>query len=178
MHRAASPFSTDGLGWRSDWQAEPVLAEGLFRIRASDAPLAAMLDRLWRQVDDEEEAFGESAMVHADYAPQNIRYLPSGAITIFDFANCCRHWLLYDLAVSMHVLRHAADREMLRSWVIEGYRSAGALPGDLGLLDLLLQLRSVYVYCDRLFRFGRTPSADQSANLEQIRQPLLAGRAW
>lgn len=178
MHRAARSFSTDGLDWRSDWTAEPVLVEGLSRIRAADAPLAAKLDRLWRALDDENEAFGESAMVHADYAPQNVRYLPSGAIAVFDFANCCRHWLLYDLAVAIHVLRHAPDREMLRSWVIEGYRSAMPLPGDLCLLDLLLQLRSVYVYCDRLFRFGSKPSADQSANLEQMRELLLSGRAW
>ena len=40
------------------------------------------------------------------------------------------------------------------------------------------EVTSVYVYCDRLFRFGGAPSADQSANLKQIRELLLAGRAW
>jgi Ser/Thr protein kinase RdoA (MazF antagonist) len=117
-------------------------------------------------------------MIHADLGPQNFRYHPEIGITAFDFDNCCRHWFLYDIAVSLSVLRLRPEREQLVQWIFEGYRDVRPFPGDPGTLRLLLRLRLLYVYCDRLYSFGLAPGPDQTNILRAFRDRLILNDVW
>jgi Ser/Thr protein kinase RdoA (MazF antagonist) len=99
-------------------------------------------------------------------------------ITSFDFDNCCRHWFLYDLAASQSALRLRPDREKLVQWIIEGYQELRPLPGDRRLFGLLLRLRFLYIYCDRLYSFGSTPRPEQMDILRSFRDRLISGDVW
>jgi Ser/Thr protein kinase RdoA (MazF antagonist) len=115
---------------------------------------------------------------HADFSPQNFRYDPELGVMAFDFDNCRRHWFLYDIAVSVSVLRLQPEREQLIPWMLEGYSVVRLVPGDLGSLRLLLRLRLLYVYCDRLQRFGVAPKPDQTDILRALRDRLIGGDVW
>jgi Ser/Thr protein kinase RdoA (MazF antagonist) len=178
QHQAARTFCRPLSGWRQDWRREPVLVEGLAYIRANDEQLAYCVDAILAELDLQGDAFGEVGMIHADLGPQNFRYDPEIGITAFDFDNCCRHWLLCDMAVALSVLRLRPEREQLVQWIFEGYRDLRPLPGDPGLLRLLLRLRLLYVYCDRLYSFGGTPGPDQTNILRVFRDRLILGDVW
>jgi Ser/Thr protein kinase RdoA (MazF antagonist) len=178
QHQAAGTFCNLLSGWRQDWRRDPVLVEGLIYIRTNDEQLAHCADAILAELDLQGGALGEVGMIHADLAPQNFRYDPEIGITAFDFDNCCRHWLLYDMAVALSVLRVRPEREQLVQWIFEGYRDLRPFPGDPGLLRLLLRLRLLYVYCDRLYSFGVTPGPEQTNILRGFRDRLILGEVW
>jgi Ser/Thr protein kinase RdoA (MazF antagonist) len=178
QHQAAHAFCNPLSGWRQDWRREPVLVEGLKHIRANDEQLTYCADDILAELDLQSDTFGEVGMIHADLGPQNFRYDPELGITVFDFDNCCRHWFQYDIAVSLSVLRLRPDREQLVQWIFEGYRHLRPLPGDLSSLRLLLRLRLLYVYCDRLHSFGVSPRPDQTNILHDFRNRLILGDVW
>lgn len=178
QHEAACGFCNPSSGWRQDWRREPVLVEGLKYIRANDKQLAYCVDSTLAELELRGDAFGEVGTIHGDLGPQNFRYDPEIGITAFDFDNCCRHWFLYDIAVSLSVLRLRPEREQLMQWIFEGYRGLRLLPGDPGSLRPLLRLRLLYVYCDRLCSFGAAPGPDQTNILGAFRDRLIVGDVW
>jgi len=175
---AARSFCNPLSGWRRDWRREPVLVEGLQCIRADDKELAYCADAILVGLESQSGACGEVGMIHADLGPQNFRYDPEIGITSFDFDNCCRHWFLYDIAVSLSVLRLRPEREQLVQWMFEGYRDLRPFPRDPGSLRPLLRLRLLYVYCDRLYSFGGAPGPDQTNLLGALRDRLLLDDVW
>jgi Ser/Thr protein kinase RdoA (MazF antagonist) len=177
-HQAARSFCNPLAGWRRDWRREPVLVQGLEYIRADDKDLAHCVDAIVAGLELQGDACGEVGMIHADLGPQNFRYDPEIGITAFDFDNCCRHWFLYDIAVSLSVLRLRPEREQLVQWMFDGYRDLCPLPGDAGSLRPLLRLRLLYVYCDRLYGFGVAPGPDQTHLLNALRDRLLLDDVW
>jgi Ser/Thr protein kinase RdoA (MazF antagonist) len=178
QHQAARTFCNPSSGWRRDWRQEPVLVDGLKYIRANDEQLACCVDAIFAGLDLQGDPFGEVGMIHADLGPQNFRYDPELGMTAFDFDNCCRHWFQYDIAVSLSALRLRPEREQLVQWIFEGYRDVRPFPGDPGSLRLLLRLRLLYVYCDRLYSFGVAPGPDQPNNLRVFRDRLILGDVW
>jgi len=178
QHEASRTFRNPSEGWRRDWRLEPVMRDGLARIEAQDAELARMGASVLSELERCSPALGEVGTIHADFAPQNFRYEPGKGITAFDFANCCHHWFLYDLAVSRSVLRLRPERDKLVLWITNGYQEVRPSPGDNALLGLLLKLRVLYVYCDRLRQFGDVPNANQVGKLAEIRRRLLHGPFW
>jgi len=178
QHDASCTFRFPSGGWRQNWRQEPVLVEGLTRIQAADIELSRVADKLLTELQTHAGVLGEVGAIHADIAPQNFRYEPQSGITAFDFDNCCRHWFLYDLAVSMSVLRLRSQREQLVRWIIEGYQELRLLPGEPVLFGLLLRLRLLDVYCDRLYSFGTAPGSEQMNTLRDLRERLIRGKAW
>jgi Ser/Thr protein kinase RdoA (MazF antagonist) len=175
QHQAGRTFCNPSSGWRRDWRREPVLVEGLKYIQANDGQLAHCVDTTFAELALQNDAIGEVGTIHADLAPQNFRYDPELGITSFDFDNCCRHWFLYDIAVSLSVLRLRPEREQLVQWIFESYRDLRPFPGDPGSLRLLLRLRLLYIYCDRLYNFGGAPRPDQTNILRVLRDRLILG---
>jgi len=178
QHEASLTFRNPYGGWRQDWRLEPVMRDGLAMIEAQDAELARAAAGVLSALERSRPALGEVGMIHADFAPQNFRYDLGMSVTAFDFANCCCHWFLYDLAVSRSVLRLQPEREKLALWMANGYQEVRPLPGDDALMSLLLKLRTLYVYCYRSRQFGEAPSADQTGRLDELRKRFLQGPFW
>jgi hypothetical protein len=52
------------------------------------------------------------------------------------------------------------------------------LPGDPLSIRLLLRLRLLYVYCDRLYSFGVAPEPEQANRLNAFRDRLILDDVW
>lgn len=178
QHEAACTFRNPSVGWRQDWRREPIMVEGLAQIRATDTELAKTTDNILAELETHATDLGKVGTIHADLGAQNFRYDPRFGATTFDFDNCCRHWLLYDLAVSKSTLRTTPNREQLAEWIIKGYQELRSLPGDPTLINLLLRARLLYVYCDRLYSFGASPDPEKPKTLRGFRDRLINGPVW
>ena len=100
-----------------------------------------------------EATFG---LIHGDHAPNNLVFDPdTKQITAIDFGNCCYHWYMADLGIALSVARRKENREEIKAALLEGYTESEALPqGHEKLIDLFIRLRAMYVYLDRLNRYG------------------------
>jgi len=123
---------------------------------------------------------GEFGVIHADHAPQNFNFDPmSDKIVAFDFGNCCYHWFVSDVAISLSTVIREENRETIKNELLEGYSEIHSLPRDYDdLIDLFIRLRTVYVYLDRLHAWGANMTPDQTSRVEQIRGRIHARKGW
>lgn len=176
IHRAARTY--DGPP-RWDWRDEYLIAEARTIIPADDTEVHDELERVLDAVAALPRSRATYGMIHADYAPGNFHYVPGEGIHAFDFGNCCDHWFLSDLAISLSVLRRAPDRDRLRAWLLAGYRDVLPLDRDqLVHLDTLIQLRILYVLLSRLEWFGPEPDPAQRETLAMLRRAVLERFHW
>jgi amicoumacin kinase len=119
-------------------------------------------------------------LVHADHAPQNFRYdTEQSRLTAFDFGNCCYHWFIADLAISLSTVRRKANREQIRGSILEGYASIRSLPNNFdNLIDLFIRLRVVYVYLSRLHLWSKNRTSEQARDLENLKGQVHEKTGW
>jgi Ser/Thr protein kinase RdoA (MazF antagonist) len=176
IHAAAQDYEGPA---RWDWWQEGFLTEAEQLIPGWDVESRAELREVLRGLHDLPRNRRNYGMIHADFGPQNFNYEPYRGLTAFDFGNCCHHWYVVDLAISLSVLRREKNRDELRGWLLEGYREECEIDPEIWKhLDLFLRLRIVYVYLSRLKMFGGSPSAEQAKTLELLRSRVLERVEW
>jgi len=118
---------------RRDWQQEPWM--DMMRHLPYEEPIARkkaieMLNWL-ETLPKDRKNYG---LVHCDLHAHNIFVTKDGAITAFDFDDCCYHWFAYDIAIILYsvILRH--NRQDKKSdtlddhvawfldWFLKGYQ--------------------------------------------------------
>lgn len=119
-------------------------------------------------------------LIHADHAPQNFRYDQSTQIiTAFDFGNCCYHWFISDLAISLSTVRRKKNREQIRENILAGYSQVFVLPPNYSeLIELFIRLRVVYVYLSRLHLWSVDTTVEQKQNIELLRNMVHTKSGW
>jgi len=164
---------------RWDWNEEGLIADAEQLIPEEDsvsrAEFRLVVERL-EELPKTEETYG---MIHADFGLRNFHYDPHGGIVSFDFGNCCDHWFVSDIAISLSTLRQFPERDRYRRWIVEGYREI--LPIDHLVrehLSWFLRLRIVYVYLSRLKKFGPRPSREEEAILVDLRARVAERFEW
>ncbi len=179
IHRQAQAYEPGGPARRWDWRDEMFFARAESLIPADDTPSLRELDTLlnfFATLDRRADNFG---MIHADFAPQNFNFHPDLGITAFDFGNCCYHWFAADLAISLSTLRRRPERDQLRAWLLEGYRSTLIPDEDVWrYCDQFLRLRVLYVYLSRLWYFGADPTAAEREILLTLRRAVHEAKGW
>lgn len=180
IHRGATSFEA-GEQRRWHWQDEILFADARRLIPASDTDSLRELDTLlehFSQFPMQREIYG---LIHADLGARNFHYAHPGSITAFDFANCCYHWFVSDIAIALSTLRHypRAEREQYRIWMLAGYEEVFLVdPLLLSQLNWFIRLRILYVYLDRLLLFEVLPHESQQETLQLLKQRVHEGFVW
>ncbi len=180
MHRAAETYHPAGPERRWKWEEEGWIANALVLIPEEDVDSRREFVDVMRAVRTFVEMPHTFGLIHADFAPGNFRFSPEeGKITAFDFGNCCYHFYLSDIAISLSTLRREENREQLKEWLLAGYRSVRQLSGEFEEgLEWLIRLRIVYVYLSRLFKFGKSPTEQERQTLAQLRFRVHEKKGW
>jgi len=181
MHRAVVGFAPPPPGWRWPWHEEPLLAGAEALLPRDDQAVRAELRRILAQLAALPRGAETFGLTHADLGPQNFRYQPGHGVTAFDFDNACFHWFVSDVAIALSTLRRRPReaRDAYRTWMLDAYRREHPLPELLeAALDTFLQLRIVYVYLDRLQRFGDSEAPEHRELLRALRERVLERFCW
>jgi len=113
IHKEAAALGLSGVNpKRWQWNEENIIARAEQLIPSDDV----------KSLDEFREVMGRCrllpkdqlnfGLIHADHAPQNFRYDPEqNRITTFDFGNCCYHWFVSDLAISLSTVRRRPNRQ-------------------------------------------------------------------
>lgn len=176
IHRAARGY-TGPARW--PWWQEGLIAEAERWIPAGDTCSRAELRRVREVLEALPRTADNYGMTHADFAPQNFHYDRARGITSFDYGNCCDHWFVSDLAISLSTLRRRPERERYRAWILEGYEEV-LMPDPIVMehLSTFLQLRVLYVYLSRLCAFGGAPEPAQVEILRTLRSAVAERIEW
>jgi Ser/Thr protein kinase RdoA (MazF antagonist) len=100
-------------------------------------------------------------LIHGDFGPTNFRY-NNGALTVFDFDDCCYHWYAYDLAVTIYPHGWREEAKGLMAALFDGYSEEGG--NDVHLRNEMVQfcrLRQLYLFLNYAKRWGFTNLSDQ-----------------
>ena len=181
IHKASRSFQTAPGGPRRwNWDEEVLF-------RSADELIPKHDERSMREYEEVFNACkalprdpGKFGVIHADHAPQNFSFdLTSGKIVAFDFGNCCYHWFISDVAISLSTVARRENRETIKNGILEGYSGVHSLPRNYDdLIDLFIRLRAVYVYLDRLHAWGANATPDQAKEIERIRTRVHAATGW
>jgi Ser/Thr protein kinase RdoA (MazF antagonist) len=181
IHRASRGFRPASEARRWVWSEEMLIVNARGLIPADDAPSLRELETLlgwFARLPTSDDTFG---MTHADFGPRNFNYHPAGGVTAFDFGNCCYHWYVSDIAISLSTLRRypRAERDRCRNWLLAGYQEIFPIDRELlAGISWFIRLRILYVYLDRLTLFGPAPTAEQQATLRELRRNVHERFEW
>lgn len=188
IHAAASTYEGPR---RWEWDDEDLLrdAEDLLppQDRFAREELATAMEKI-RRLPQTRANYGIN---HADYAPQNFRYdppppgvfdseeSPVGRITAFDFGNCCQHFFVSDLSISLLQFRRDPERDRYRRWLLDAYREVFPIDEQVyHEMVWFMRLRILYVYLSRLCLFGKEPTEKQRAILSNLRLAVEERFRW
>ncbi len=181
IHRSSKNFKPmDGLPKRWVWENELFINRSKQLIPPNDKKSLEELDELMLKCQNLPRSSTEFGLIHADHAPQNFRYNPKrNLLTVFDFGNCCYHWFLSDLAISLSTIRRKQNRNQIRENILEGYSEIGSLPPKYDeLIDLFIRLRIVYVYLSRLFLWSSNRTSEQEGQLAIFQSLVHKRSGW
>jgi len=179
LHRASRSFSPQKIRrWR--WGDEHLIRNADKLIPPDDIKSKEFLREIIAQcaaLERTKETFG---LIHGDHAPNNFIFDPeTEEITAIDFGNCCYHWYLADLGIAFSVVRRKNNREEIKAQIMEGYCETERLPKDYeDLLNLFIRLRVIYVYLNRLHRFGPNPVEKEAELINTLRERVHADVGW
>lgn len=164
---------------RFEWSDEYLVARAKSILPAGDTETRAVLAECLRAVAELPRSHENYGHTHADFAPQNFRYDREHGLTSFDFGNCCRHWFVHDLAISLLNVWRQANRDEIRREILTGYRQVHEIDIDCWrALPWFLRLRLLYVYLSRLQKWGATPSPQEAAQLAEFRRLATSSFEW
>lgn len=168
IHKIAETFKPKTKCKRWQWNEEILIREAKKLIPKSDYKSLEELEFLMGKINSMPKSKENYGMIHADFAPQNFAFSENGLFA-FDFGNCCYHWFVSDLAISLSVLRRQKDKEKYKNWIFEGYEKVKSLPSsELQNLNLFFRLRVLYVYLSRLYKFGKSPTENERQILVEL----------
>ncbi|MBK8229696.1 MAG: phosphotransferase [Candidatus Eisenbacteria bacterium] len=181
--RALGAIHRASIGYRGaprwEWQDERLLGQAEALIPEDDLVSRAELALTMRELAPLPRTEQEYGMIHADFAPLNFRFSPPDRIMAFDFGNCCRHWFVQDIAISLLFFRRDAGREGFATAFLAGYQEARPIPAETWRgLGSLMRLRILYVYLSRLKKFGPSPAPTERAILSNLRLAVAERFAW
>ncbi|KAA3596072.1 MAG: hypothetical protein DWQ06_15970 [Calditrichaeota bacterium] len=169
IHKFAMTFEPKSNCDRWHWNEEVLIRDAKILIPKSDSKSFEELEFLIERIGLLPKIKENYGLVHADFAPQNFAYGKNGLFA-FDFGNCCYHWFVSDLAISLSVLRRQKEKEKYQEWIFEGYEKVKPLPNsELQNLDLFFRLRLLYVYLSRLYKFGMNPTKEEKKILVELK---------
>ncbi len=170
IHKVAETFKPETKCKRWHWNEEVLIRDAKELIPKNDVKSLEELSFLQEKIDSLPKTKENYGMIHADFAPQNFACSEENGLFAFDFGNCCYHWFISDLAISLSVLRLQKEKQKYREWIFEGYKKVKSLPqSEIENIDLFFRLRVLYVYLSRLYKFGEKPTNDEKKILVELK---------
>jgi amicoumacin kinase len=120
-----------------------------------------------------DKSFG---LIHGDFGATNLR-CRSDLLTVFDFDDCCYHWYLYDLAVTIYPHGWRRGAEGLLDALLEGYSEETEWDAHLkDELTYFYRLRQLYMFLNYAKKWGFSNlSAEQIKWFTQKRDNIAQG---
>ncbi|HYX72779.1 MAG TPA: phosphotransferase [Nitrososphaera sp.] len=120
IHALSQSYTPSENRRRFRWDEDVLFSQMEHYLPRSEKVVWAEYHRLMeylRSYPRSEESFG---LIHGDFGATNLR-CRSNLLTVFDFDDCCYHWYVYDLAITIYPHGWREGAEGLLDALLEGY---------------------------------------------------------
>lgn len=163
---------------RFAWHDDALLTKINEFLPASEKIVWREYEKLKEQLQDYPKSYQTFGLIHGDFGETNYRY-QSDRLNVFDFDDCCYHWFIYDVAVTIYPHGWRKEGLQLLDWLLEGY--AEKIPIELTLADITMfcQWRLIYMFLVYAKKWGFENLSEQQARwFEQTRENVARGYKW
>ena len=178
IHACSRNYIPSGNFRRLAWDEDNLLLN-------VDDSLPASEKIVWREYDALKEHFRvypksnrTYGLIHGDFGETNYRYR-DGQLNIFDFDDCCYHWFVYDLAITIYPYGWRKEGLQLLDWMLEGYSENKQLDVTLADIAMFCQWRLLYMFLVYARKWGFENLSEQQAEwFAQKRENIAHGYKW
>lgn len=163
---------------RFAWDEDNQLLEAPRFLPASEKIVWRAYDELKEGLQSYPKSVQTYGLIHGDFGATNYRCLYD-RLNIFDFDDCCYHWFVYDLAVTIYPHGWRKEGLQLLEWLLEGYAENMRLDVALTDITMFCQWRLIYMFLSYARKWGFDNLSEQQAKwFAQKRENIARGYTW
>lgn len=163
---------------RFSWDEDKPLLEAVMFLPKSEKIIWRKFEELKEQLQNYPKSSETFGLIHGDFGETNYRY-QNDKLNIFDFDDCCYHWFVYDLAVTIYPHGWRKEGRQLLDWLLEGYAENMRLNATIAEVTMFCEWRLIYMFLVYAGKWGfENLSEQQAAWLAQKRENIAHGYTW
>jgi Ser/Thr protein kinase RdoA (MazF antagonist) len=178
IHALSKAYLPSGGFRRHAWEEEKLLLDTNSFLPPSEKIVRREYDTLKERLRDYPKSGQTFGLIHGDFGETNYRH-QGARLNIFDFDDCCYHWFVYDLAVTIYPHGWRPEGLRLLGWLLEGYSENMHLEVRLAEITMFCQWRLIYMFLVYSRKWGFENLSEQQAEwLTQKRENIARGYTW
>ncbi len=163
---------------RFTWDEDKLLLEAGAFLPKSEKIIWRKFEELKEQLRNYPKSSETFGLIHGDFGETNYRY-QNDKLNIFDFDDCCYHWFLYDIAVTIYPHGWRKEGRQLLDWLLEGYAENMQLNATLAEVTMFCEWRLIYMFLVYAKKWGfENLSEQQAAWFTRKRENIARGYEW
>lgn len=178
IHVLSKAYVPSGRFRRFAWNEDKLLLEVDEYLPKSERVVWRAYSELRERLQDYPKSEQNYGLIHGDFGETNYRYRDD-QLNIFDFDDCCYHWFVYDLAITIYPHGWRKEGLQLLDWLLDGYHENMGLDVSLTDVTMFCQWRLVYIFLVYARKWGYKNLSEQQAEwFAQKRENLARGYKW
>ncbi len=178
IHALSKTYVPSGSVRRFAWDEDSLLLQVDKFLPKSETIVWREFHATKERLRDYQKSSQTYGLIHGDFGDTNYRH-QHDRLNIFDFDDCCYHWFVYDLAITIYPHGWREEGLQLLDWLLEGYSEK--MPLDVTLADIMMfcQWRLLYMFLVYVKKCGcEHPSEQQVEWFAQSRENIARGYGW
>ena len=178
IHALSKNYSPSGRFRRFAWDEDKLLLEADEFLPKSEKVVWHAYRELREWLQDHPKSGQTYGLIHGDFGETNYLHR-EGELNIFDFDDCCYHWFVNDLAITIYPHGWRKDGLQLLDWLLEGYSEQIELDVTLTDITRFCRWRLAYMFLVYARKWGLERLSDQQAGwFAHKRENLMRGYSW
>jgi Ser/Thr protein kinase RdoA (MazF antagonist) len=178
IHALSKIYAPRGDFRRFAWNEDKLLIEANKFLPGAEKIVWREFEILRQWLQDYPKSPDSFGLIHGDFGETNYLF-QNRRLNVFDFDDCCYHWFLYDLAVTIYPHGWRKEGLQLLDWILEGYAEKMPLNAAPAEITMFCRWRLVYMFLVYARKWGfANLSAPQAAWFAQKRENIARGYLW
>lgn len=178
IHALSKKYVPSGDFRRFAWDEDKLLIEAENFLPKSERIVWKEFDALKERLLNHPKSDETFGLIHGDFGETNYR-CKNGQLNVFDFDDCCYHWFVYDLAVSIYPHGWRKEGLQLLDYLLEGYAENVPLNIERKEITLFCRWRMLYMFLVYAKKWGfENLSEQQAVWFSQKRENIARGYKW
>src|SRR5260370_14457669 len=153
IHALSKTYVPSGTVRRFAWDEDNLLLQADEFLPKSETIVWREYHAIKERLRDYPKSSQTYGLIHGDFGATNYRHQYDRLI-IFDFDDCCYHWFVYDLAITIYPHGWREEGLQLLDWLLEGYSESMPLDVTLADITMFCHSRLIYIFLVYATNFG------------------------
>jgi len=178
IHALSKTYVPSGSVRRFAWDEDNLLLQADEFLPKSEAIVWREYHATKERLRDYQKSSQTFGLIHGDFGDTNYRH-HHGRFNVFDFDDCCYHWFVYDLAITVYPHGWRKEGLQLLDWLLEGYSESMPLNVTPADITMFCQWRLIYMFLVYARKWGFENLSEQQAEwFSQKRENIARGYTW